>query len=62
MTARSKANEELKKSLIKVYERWTKKYGIGGDDVFYSDGEYDPNLSTVLNHIVVIEDEDYEEG
>ena len=61
MTAREKANEELKKSLIKVYVRWTKKYGISDDDVYFSDGEYDPNLSTVLNNIVVIEDEDYEE-
>ena len=62
MTAREKANEELKKSLIEVYARWMEKYGISDDDVFYSDGEYDPELSFVLNNIIVINCKNYEEG
>lgn len=60
MTAREKANEELKNALKKVYSQWAKKYDINDNDVFFSDGEYDPYLSTVLDSIVVIED-DYEE-
>jgi hypothetical protein len=61
MTTREKANQELIKKLTRVYEQWTKKYGIPYDDVFYSDGEYDPNLLEVLKNITVLADEDYEE-
>ena len=57
MTAREKANEELKNALKEVYSQWAKKYDINDNDVFFSDGEYDPYLSTVLDSIVVVDDD-----
>lgn len=57
MTPREKASKELEKSLTEVYMQWKNKYNISDKDVFYCDGEYDPNLSDVLENIYVIEEE-----
>lgn len=55
-TLREQLEKELQEKLIITYKKWQKKYGIGDDDVYYSDGEYDPDLITVLNGIVVCTD------
>lgn len=55
-TLREQLETELQEKLIITYKKWQKKYGIGDDDVYYSDGEYDPDLITVLNGIVVCTD------
>lgn len=55
-TLREQLERELQEKLIITYKKWQKKYGIGDDDVYYSDGEYDPDLITVLNGIVVCTD------
>jgi hypothetical protein len=57
MTYETKITNELIANLEKVFNKWKNKYGINNDDVFYSDGEYDPNLSTVLANIQIYFDE-----
>jgi len=55
-TLREQLEKELQEKLIITYRKWQKKYGIGDDDIYYSDGEYDPDLITVLNNIIVCTD------
>lgn len=57
MTSKEKANKELKKSLMEAYMQWKNKYNINDEEVFYSDGEYDPYLFDVLENICIIEEE-----
>lgn len=53
---REQLKTELQEKLIITYRKWQKKYGIGDDDIYYSDGEYDPDLITVLNNISIYPD------
>jgi len=60
-TLREQLEKELQGKLIITYRKWQKKYGIGDDYIYYSDGEYDPDLITVLNNIFVcIDSYDYD--
>ena len=45
--------KDLTTKLLQVYREWQKNYNISDDNVIYDDGEYEPNLITVLNSIVV---------
>ncbi len=53
MTYETKITNELITNLEKVFNKWKNKYGINNDDIFYNDGEYCPNLSTVLDNIQI---------
>lgn len=55
-TLNERLETELQEKLIIAYRKWQKKYGIGDDYVYYSDGEYDPDLISVLNNIIVCTD------
>ena len=56
ITLREQLEMELQEKLISVYRKWQEEYGISDEDVCYSDGEYDPDLISVLNNIVVYMD------
>lgn len=54
MTFREEIENELIQKLTTVYKEWLTYYNLTDDDIYFSDGEYDPPLIDVLNNIVVI--------